>query len=129
MIERRDRPESFTTADVRDLQLLFNLAWTDPSFLASEPLAGLVTNYLPDRGNFDAWAADPDNGERLNLADLDLVQKRNHILNAALTSLDDKSRQLLSTLALLSEPVDYLTLSSLNLFSADLPFKVASYQL
>lgn len=42
LIERRDRPESFTTADVRDLQLLFNLAWTDPSFLVSEPLAGLV---------------------------------------------------------------------------------------
>lgn len=42
LIERRDRPDSFTTADIRDLQLLFNLAWTDPSFLAGEPLASLV---------------------------------------------------------------------------------------
>ncbi|MDJ0925153.1 MAG: glucodextranase DOMON-like domain-containing protein [Acidimicrobiia bacterium] len=42
LIERRDRPESFSTDDVRDLQLLFNLAWTDPSFLTEEPLAGLV---------------------------------------------------------------------------------------
>ncbi|NNL12324.1 MAG: glycoside hydrolase [Acidimicrobiia bacterium] len=34
--------ESFTEGDFRDLQLLFNLSWTDPSFLAEEPLAGLV---------------------------------------------------------------------------------------
>jgi alpha-amylase/alpha-mannosidase (GH57 family) len=42
LIEKRDRPDSFTTAELRDLQVLFNLAWTDPSFLADEPLAGLV---------------------------------------------------------------------------------------
>ena len=42
LIERRDRPESFSDGDIRDLQLLFNLAWTDPSFLAEEPLAALV---------------------------------------------------------------------------------------
>ncbi len=29
--------------DFRDLQILFNLAWTDPQFLAEEPLAALVT--------------------------------------------------------------------------------------
>jgi alpha-amylase/alpha-mannosidase (GH57 family) len=33
---------SFTDDDVRDLQVLFNLAWTDPSFLMTEPLAALV---------------------------------------------------------------------------------------
>jgi predicted ATP-binding protein involved in virulence len=77
-------------------------------------LAGLVNDYLPDRGNFDAWVADPDGGGKFNLADLDLVQKRNHILKAALAALDDKSRQLLSTLALLFEAVDYLTLNALN---------------
>ena len=32
-------------------------------------VAGLVNDYLPDRGHFDAWAADPDHGGRLNLAD------------------------------------------------------------
>lgn len=42
LIERRDRPNGFSTADIRDLQVLFNLAWTDPSFLAEEPLASLV---------------------------------------------------------------------------------------
>ncbi|MEA3375782.1 MAG: glucodextranase DOMON-like domain-containing protein [Chloroflexota bacterium] len=34
--------ESWTAQDFRDLQVLFNLAWTDPSFLAQEPLASLV---------------------------------------------------------------------------------------
>ncbi len=77
-------------------------------------LAGLVNHYLPDRGNFDAWAADSAGGGKLNLAKLNLVQKRNHILCVALAALDDKSHQLLSTLALLSEAIDYPALSAFN---------------
>jgi len=77
-------------------------------------LAGLVNGYLPDRGNFDAWEADAEAGGALNLADLDLVQRRNHILKAAIGALSEKSRQLLSTLALLSEAVDYPTLKAFN---------------
>jgi hypothetical protein len=53
-------------------------------------------------------------GGQLNLANLDLIQKRNHILNFALSALPDASRQLLATLALLSESVDYQTLCALN---------------
>ncbi len=34
--------ETWSAQDFRDLQVLFNLAWTDPSFLAEEPLAPLV---------------------------------------------------------------------------------------
>ncbi|MBN2472431.1 MAG: glycoside hydrolase [Anaerolineae bacterium] len=34
--------ESWDAADFRDLQVLFNLAWTDPDWLAEEPLASLV---------------------------------------------------------------------------------------
>jgi hypothetical protein len=82
--------------------------------LVTGVLAGLVNGYLSDRGNFDAWAADPEYGGRLSLANLDLVQKRNHILHAALGALSEKSRQLLATLALLSEAVDYPILSALN---------------
>lgn len=89
--------------------------------LVTGVLAGLVANYLPKRGDFDAWAADPAGGGALNLADLDLVQKRNHILHAALEALPEKSRQLLSTLALLSEAVDYETLSALNPHLPPLP--------
>lgn len=33
---------TWTDSDFRDLQILFNLAWTDPSILAVEPLAALV---------------------------------------------------------------------------------------
>lgn len=77
-------------------------------------LAGLINNYLPGRGNFDAWAADAEGGAKLDLASLDLIQRRNHILRAALDDLPPESRQLLSTLALLSESVDYETLKAFN---------------
>jgi hypothetical protein len=77
-------------------------------------LGGLINDYLPDKGDFDAWAADPDGGGRLNLAVLDLIQRRNHILRAALAALSSKSSQLLSTLALLPESIDYPTLCALN---------------
>jgi hypothetical protein len=77
-------------------------------------LAGLINDYLRDKGNFDAWAADQTGGRQLNLANLDLIQKRNHILKAGLDALPEKSRQLLSTLALLSEAVDYPTLRAFN---------------
>lgn len=77
-------------------------------------LAGLVNDYLPDRGNFDLWATGPEGGSRLNLAQLDLVQKRNHILLAAIAALSPESRQLLSMIALLSEAIDYDTLKALN---------------
>ncbi|MBL8179060.1 MAG: DUF4062 domain-containing protein [Bryobacterales bacterium] len=73
-------------------------------------LSGLINDYLPDRGNFDAWAA----ASQLRLDHLDLVQKRNHILHASVDALSAKSRELLSTLALLSESVDYATLAALN---------------
>jgi tetratricopeptide (TPR) repeat protein len=82
--------------------------------LVTGALAGLIKDYLPDRGNFDAWAADRAGGGQLNLADLDLVHKRNHILKAALDAVPEKGRQILSILALLSEAVDYPTLSALN---------------
>jgi len=77
-------------------------------------VAGLINDYLPGRGQFDAWAADPGHGGHLNFADLDLIQKRNHILAAALRVLPDASRRLLSTLSLLPESFDYTMLSALN---------------
>ncbi len=82
--------------------------------LVTGVVAGLVNDYFPDRGNFDAWVEAPDYGGHLNLAELNLVQKRNHILLTALDTLPEKSRQLLSTLAFLSESVDYELLSAFN---------------
>jgi alpha-amylase/alpha-mannosidase (GH57 family) len=40
--QMRDAATTFAEQDYRDLQVLFNLAWIDPSFLAQEPLASLV---------------------------------------------------------------------------------------
>lgn len=49
LLDMREAGDEYTTQDFLDLQVLFNLAWTDPDWLAQEPLASLVTkgsNYL-----------------------------------------------------------------------------------
>jgi alpha-amylase/alpha-mannosidase (GH57 family) len=43
LLQMRDDGTEYTTQDYLDLQVLFNLAWTDPDWLAQEPLASLVT--------------------------------------------------------------------------------------
>ena len=40
--DNQDPLSSYTTQDYLDLQVLFNLAWTDPDWLDQEPLSGLV---------------------------------------------------------------------------------------
>jgi hypothetical protein len=94
--------------------------------LVTGVLAGLINDYLPARGNFDRWAADagPLGGARLNLAELDLVQRKNHILRAAIAAVDSMGRQLLSTLALLSQAIDYETLNALNPHLPPMPEEV-----
>jgi len=42
LLEKRDAQGEYSEQDFRDLQVLFNLAWTDPDWLAQEPLAALV---------------------------------------------------------------------------------------
>ena len=49
--------------------------------LVISALAGLINDHLPDRGNFDAWHT---HSGQLNFTDLDLIQKRDHILKAAI---------------------------------------------
>jgi hypothetical protein len=77
-------------------------------------VAGLVNNYLPARGDFDRWSADLKHGGSLEIGELDLVRKRNHILKEAVGTLPKGSRKLLSTLALLPGAVDHATLDALN---------------
>ena len=77
-------------------------------------LAGLVNEHMPDRGNFDAWLDAPDDGRALNFADLDLVGKREHILEAAIRALSPEALQLLQTLSLLQRGANYELLSTLN---------------
>jgi Domain of unknown function (DUF4062) len=107
----RDCGVSGTSADIR--YYLANYCANHP--LVIGVLAGLINSPGPHRGNFDAWAADPAYGAKLDLARLDLSSdRRNHILRAALDALEGPSRQLLSTLALLSDAVDYETVAALN---------------
>lgn len=77
-------------------------------------LAGLVVHYMKARGDFDAWSKAPDGAAALNLADLDLVKKRNHILKASIRALQEDSRRLLAMLALISTAIDYETMETLN---------------
>jgi alpha-amylase/alpha-mannosidase (GH57 family) len=41
-VEIQAAMETWTAQDYRDLQVLFNLGWTDPDFLAQDPLSALV---------------------------------------------------------------------------------------
>jgi hypothetical protein len=99
-----------TSADIR----YYLKTYCDNHPLVIGVLAGLINSPGPHRGNFDAWAAAPDYGAKLNLASLDLIQSRNHILQAAMEALEPASRQLLSTLALLTDAVDYETVAAFN---------------
>ena len=42
LADQRDNPAAWETQDYLDLQILFNLAWTDPDWLSVAPLADLV---------------------------------------------------------------------------------------
>jgi hypothetical protein len=77
-------------------------------------LAGLVNTYLPDPGNFDRWVDDRRHGGALNLGKLDLTQRKNHILQAAIDALEPESRRLLQTLSLLKAGADYDMLKAFN---------------
>ncbi|MFC5002757.1 hypothetical protein ACFPIJ_33635 [Dactylosporangium cerinum] len=85
--------------------------------LVTGVVGGLVNNYMPARGTFDDWAADPGHGGSLDVGDLDLVQKRNHILRSAVDALSSGSRKLLWTMSLIPGAVDYPTLRAFNPFA------------
>jgi MinD-like ATPase involved in chromosome partitioning or flagellar assembly len=77
-------------------------------------VAGLINDYLTDRGHFDAWVASPDSVRQIDLGSLNLTQRRHHILGAAFDALPDTSKDLLSMLAMLSDSIDYSTLTALS---------------
>lgn len=80
-------------------------------------VGGLVANYVRDPGNFDRWAADPQGGAALHLAQLPLTQRRTHILAAALNGLEPEARTLLSFIAALGYSVPFETIAALNPFA------------
>jgi tetratricopeptide (TPR) repeat protein len=80
-------------------------------------IAGRITNYRPAPGYFDAWYA--DEGRDLRLSDLELGQRRTHVLQYALAGLSDDLRKLLGQISTFRYPVDYQTLSDVNPFVPD----------
>ncbi|HEY2068517.1 MAG TPA: DUF4062 domain-containing protein [Rhizomicrobium sp.] len=77
-------------------------------------VAGLVYFYVRDPGNFDLWVDDPQGGDEVNLATLDLSQRSEHILKIAFADLDTDSSELLSRLALVSQTLDWNIIEALN---------------
>lgn len=77
-------------------------------------LGGLIAEPFPAAGDFDRWGTHPAGGEKLDLGQLDLVNKRNHILRAAIEAVPEKGRELLGTLALLHGGIDRVAIEALN---------------
>ncbi len=89
-------------------------------------VAGLVRDYRAEPGGFDRWLADPTAGGALRLPDLDLTQRRTHILAAALDGLEPGSRRLLGWISVLAGAVSWATLESINPFRPEPPAPVGS---
>lgn len=79
-------------------------------------VAGLVRNYRLAPGNFDRWVTDRGAGGSLRMVTLDLVQRRTHILAAAMEGLHPDHVRVLESLSVLSGAVDYATLEAINPF-------------
>jgi tetratricopeptide (TPR) repeat protein len=77
-------------------------------------LAGLINAYPSDPGNFNRWVEDRRHGGALDLSKLDLTQRKNHILQAAIDALEPEGRRLLQTLSLLKAGADYDMLQAFN---------------
>lgn len=97
--------------------------------LANHPLlvgvvAGMLRDYRPDPGGFGRWLADPNAGGALALPDMDLTQRRAHILDAALAGLPPAHRRLLGWISVLAGAVDWATLEAINPFRPEPPASV-----
>ena len=87
-------------------------------------VAGLIRDYRPQPGSFDKWHADPDAGGAFALPELDLSQRRSHILAAALDGLEPSHRRLLGYISVLVGTVDWPTLEDINPFHPPPPISV-----
>lgn len=76
-------------------------------------VGGLVKNFASAPGDFDRWA-DRQADENALSPEVDVVRTRHRILWAAFDDLGEDARTLLARIALVSEAVDFETLSELN---------------
>ena len=79
-------------------------------------VAGLVRDYRREPGGFDRWLADPTAGGALSLPDLDLTQRRTHILAAAFAGLEQGPKRLLGWLSMLPGTIPWAVLEAINPF-------------
>jgi len=124
---RHLRLPGLTDEDTRELLARLDVRGSEPAIagffgpLENHPLlvgivAGLVRDYRDAAGDFDRWLADPDAGGALRVPDLDLTQRRTHILAAALAGLQPEPRRLLGWISVLAERVSWATLVAINPF-------------
>jgi tetratricopeptide (TPR) repeat protein len=96
----------------------------DQHALVLRIVCGMITDYRPKPGDFNAWRADPYAGGGLKLSELPLKQRYTHIMEFAFRGLAEKTRQLLSRIAVLSDGADYATIAVLNPFLPPRPEEV-----
>lgn len=77
-------------------------------------LAGLIVNDIQCAGNFDMWLKFNQRRLKAVFQEMDLIQRKNHILEAALAGLSPMSRRLLSVLASVSGGVGIEALKAFN---------------
>jgi hypothetical protein len=70
-------------------------------------LAGIINQYIPDRGNFDKWYNDDEGAGKLNFAHLDLTHRKHHIVKHSIDILSQTSKEVLSFLSFFSHGIDY----------------------
>jgi tetratricopeptide (TPR) repeat protein len=87
---------------------LFNRVENHPLLIQS--LASEVARYRHAPGDFDRWQHDHPDFDPFSLP---LVQVKSHVLEFALSGLDDKARKALSTIAAFRMPASYDTLIAL----------------
>lgn len=132
---RHVRLPGLTEQDTRALLARLDVHGSRPSVtgffgpLGNHPLlvgivAGLVRDYRTEPGGFDRWLADPTAGGALHVSDLDLSQRRSHILAAALAELPAGSRRLLGWISALSVTAGWAVLEGINPFRPEPPAPV-----
>jgi hypothetical protein len=105
--------------DPREIATFFRRLGNHPLLIGV--VAGLVRDYRPAPGDFHRWLADPTAGGALSLPDLDLKQRRTHILGAGLAGLDPGHRRLLGWISVLGGAIDWPTIDAINPLRGDPP--------
>lgn len=79
-------------------------------------VAGLVRNYRPAPGDFDAWLADPHEGGRFSVAEIPITARSHHILEHALAGLQPLTLQLLRRISVPGGVTTWDMLQAINPF-------------